>query len=123
MVVVGGRGPGAVDLPVAMVPTPVASALECYETDTRFLFFLSSFLLSYIYTYKDHSLRIVVRRPYSGLTIPPIFFLLLLTFTSADYLVATVEHCLVFFRTESGLARCLFPFLSLLRVMHCHFYT
>ena len=35
-----------------------------------FPFFLSLFplFLFYIYTYKDRSLRIVVRRPYSGLT-------------------------------------------------------
>jgi len=44
----------------------------CYKIDTLFflLFSLSLFPFSYIYTYKDHSLRIVVRRPYSGLTFP-----------------------------------------------------
>jgi len=43
---------------------------------TRFSFFVSLFLFffSYIYTYKDHSLRLVVRRPYSGLTFSLILF-------------------------------------------------
>ena len=42
-----------------------------------FLFSLSfSPFLSCIYTYKDHSLRIAVRRPYSGLTCSSYLFLI-----------------------------------------------
>ena len=62
--------------------------------DGRSFLFLR-FLSSYIYTYKDHSLRLVVRRPYSGLTVSLIFSYPLLTFTSVDGLVATAEHCLI----------------------------
>jgi len=77
----------------------------CYKVDTIFfsLFFYFT-ISSHIYTYKDHSLQSVVHRPYSGLTFPLIFFIT--TFTSVDCLVATAEHCLVSFRTGSGLTHC-----------------
>ena len=74
---------------------------------TLFLAFFFSFLIpfpSYIYTYKDHSLHIVVRRPYSGLTFRVLLFLPIST--SVDCLVATAEHCLVSVRTGSGLTHC-----------------
>ena len=52
----------------------------CYEVDTIFFSLFLYFIISFsrIYTYKDHSLQLVVRRPYSGLMFPLILFIYLL---------------------------------------------
>jgi len=71
---------------------------HCMASVTRWTLFSFSlfpfpFLSSYIYTYKDHSLRLSSAQ---ALQWTNLFLLsyLLLTSTSVDCLVATVEHCL-----------------------------
>jgi len=85
--------------------TKAAWSRGCYEVDALFFFsFPLLFLFYHIYTYKDHSLRLVVRRPYSGLTFP------LITLLTNIYICglprSTAEHCLISFRTGSGLTHC-----------------
>src|SRR5882724_13172884 len=58
------------------VCTSLCCLSMCYETDTLFFSLFPFLLLSCIYTYRDHSLRIVVRRPYSGLTCSSYLFLI-----------------------------------------------
>jgi len=60
------------------------------------VFFLFSFYLTlslHINTYKDHSLQLIVRRPYSGLTFP-LSVSSTFTFTPSDCLVATGDTAL-----------------------------